>query len=140
MNKLMTTTGGEEWRKVTGYEGIWVSNKGRVFHEGYSYVGNRGGVEHMKYRKAKILTNSPSGGRGEEKYMMVGFKIGGKAWATGVHRLMAIAFIKGQFEGAVVNHKDGNRMNNRLSNLEWLSNGANIKHGYELRRLNRKRA
>lgn len=45
-----------------------------------------------------------------------------------IHRLVALAFVSGHFEGAQVNHKDGNKENNCSSNLEWMSNSDNHEH------------
>lgn len=47
-----------------------------------------------------------------------------------VHILVAKAFCKGYFEGAVVNHKDCNKHNNNASNLEWVTRSENSKHAY----------
>ncbi len=46
------------------------------------------------------------------------------------HRLVAEYFVDGYFEGAVVNHKDGNKLNNHYNNLEWVTQQENIKHYY----------
>jgi hypothetical protein len=45
-----------------------------------------------------------------------------------VHRLVAITYIENPEEKATVNHKDGNKLNNHISNLEWLSFEENINH------------
>lgn len=51
-----------------------------------------------------------------------------------VHRLLAMAFIPGYFEGAVVNHKDLNRTNNTVENLEWVTLKENSRHAFNLGR------
>jgi DNA-binding NarL/FixJ family response regulator len=45
-----------------------------------------------------------------------------------IHRLVAQAFIGIPAENLVVNHKDGNKRNNRVDNLEWVTQSENMKH------------
>ena len=47
-----------------------------------------------------------------------------------IHRLVAIAFLQNIDNLSVVNHKDGNKLNNKVSNLEWASYSDNINHAY----------
>ncbi len=47
-----------------------------------------------------------------------------------IHRLLACAFIQNPKNLPQVNHKDGNKLNNNLENLEWVSNSENTQHGY----------
>lgn len=49
-----------------------------------------------------------------------------------VHRLVASAFCPGHFEGAVVNHLDGVKTNNRAHNLEWVTHQVNVQKAYEM--------
>ena len=53
-----------------------------------------------------------------------------KAHHTPIHRLVAHAFVKGEFEGAVVNHLDGDKLHNHSSNLEWTTVAGNTIHAY----------
>ena len=48
-----------------------------------------------------------------------------------IHRLMAIAFIPNPEGLSSINHIDGNKLNNKLENLEWSSNASNTKHAYD---------
>jgi hypothetical protein len=48
-----------------------------------------------------------------------------------VARLVAITFLGEPTEGFTVNHMDGNRLNNHIENLEWLSLADNIRHAFE---------
>ena len=57
--------------------------------------------------------------------------VDGKCFQTDVHRLVAAAFCPGYFEGAHVNHMDGCKTHNHASNLEWLTQHANMRHAYE---------
>ena len=47
-----------------------------------------------------------------------------------VHRLVAEAFLERKRRGCEVNHKDGNKLNNHVSNLEWVSHLENVRHAY----------
>lgn len=48
-----------------------------------------------------------------------------------VHRIIADCFVPNEYNKAEVNHIDGNRLNNSVSNLEWMTSSENIKHSYD---------
>ena len=82
----------------------------------------------MKFMKEKILkpkTNS----RG---YLEISLYKDGVSKSYRVHRLVAQAFLLNFYNVNEVNHKDGNKQNNKACNLEWLSRGENIKHAYKI--------
>lgn len=54
----------------------------------------------------------------------------GKQNLIGIHRLMALAYIPNPKNEATVNHIDGNKLNNSIENLEWLSASDNLKHAH----------
>ena len=64
-------------------------------------------------------------------YPIVGISINGKTRSKTVHRLVAKAFIPNPENKLTVNHKDGNKSNNNVSNLEWMTHKENIKHGWD---------
>jgi len=74
--------------------------------------------------KEKILKSSG------KRYLKVGFSLDNKKKYYNVHRLVAIAFLANPDNKAVVNHLDGNKHNNNISNLIWASCSENILHSY----------
>lgn len=104
----------EIWKDIVGYEGKYqVSNYSRVKSLG-RYI--KGRVGNYVFRNEKILIPDKSSG-----YFRVRFD----RWFS-VHRLVAIAFIDNPHNKTCVNHKDENKLNNTLSNLEWLTHRENI--------------
>lgn len=70
---------------------------------------------------------------GKDGYYQIQLQVNGKSKFVRVHRLIADNFLsttKTDINNHV-NHIDGNKLNNKVSNLEWVSNGDNIKHAYE---------
>jgi hypothetical protein len=104
----------EKWRDVKGYEGLYE----------VSEIGN---VRNKK-TKRNLSTKNNDG------YRAVTLSKNGKANGFLVHRLVAIAFIPNTHSKPRVNHKDSNRTNNRVSNLEWCTAQENIDHANEMGR------
>lgn len=122
----------EEWRDVPGYEGCYqASNLGRV----RSLPRTRrkkdawGGYTTATY-SGKIL--SPAQNRGTLYWSLAL----GKDNTQMLHRVIASTFCENPLNLAEVNHKDGDRSNNRAENLEWVSSSGNKFHSY--RELDRK--
>ena len=65
-------------------------------------------------------------------YLHVGLSGGGKYTTRSVHRLVALAFIPNPFGYKEVNHIDGSKLNNAVSNLEWCSRSHNISETFRL--------
>lgn len=84
-------------------------------------VSNYGRVEGMKRGLLKQRIDA-------DGYMMVTVGINEKRTAIRVHRLVAIAFITNIDNKSEVNHKDFNRQNNNLDNLEWCTHQENIQY------------
>lgn len=79
--------------------------------------------------------------RKENGYLQCAIKINGKYQKQKVHRLVAMAFI-GDVKNMTVNHKDGNKLNNRVENLEIISHYENMQHAKTLKsfKLGRKKS
>lgn len=104
----------EEFRDVIGYEDLFqVSNIGRV----------------LSKRTNKILKQVVS----KTGYYIFATKIGGRSGKDvcfKVHRLVAQAFIPNELAKPQVNHKDGDKLNNSVDNLEWATASENVKHAF----------
>ena len=64
-------------------------------------------------------------------YYQVCFRIDGKKKYVRVHRLIAETLLPNKDNLSMVNHKDGNKLNNSLDNLEWCTNAYNTKDAYD---------
>lgn len=105
----------EEWRDTPGHEGLYqVSNEGRVKSLNYNRTG-----------REKLLIPSPDG----RSYLFVTLYKDGKKKHPKVHRLVAQAFIPNPNGYTDVNHKDEDKTNNRVENLEWCSATYNNNYG-----------
>lgn len=71
--------------------------------------------------------------RSNQTYLYVDLWRSNKPYRTGVHRLLAATFKPSPVETSnyLINHKDGNGLNNALTNLEWCDHSKNIDHAYE---------
>ena len=87
-------------------------------------VDNLGNVYNKDHKKLHQQINRSG-------YCMVKLCRNGYEKLCSVHRLVADAFFDGDHDGLEVNHIDGNKQNNRLSNLEWCDRSYNLKHSYE---------
>lgn len=108
----------EIWKDVVGYEGYYmVSNLGRVKSLERTVWNSRG------YRTVKERILKP--GKNSYDYLQVHLHQDGKdKWYT-VHKLVATAFCENPKGYTEVNHKDENKQNNCMENLEWCSRSYN---------------
>mgnify|MGYP003657666585 CR=1 FL=1 len=67
---------------------------------------------------------------GSTGYYMVSFSYNNKSKPQRVHRLLSINFIDNPKNLKYVNHKDGDKLNYTLSNLEWCTHAENMKHAF----------
>ena len=104
----------EIWKDVIGYEGLYqVSNFGKI----------------KSLRRNIIMKTQKRGSRENNKYETVQLcSKNQKAKNFSIHRLVAKAFLPNPNNLKEVNHKDENKMNNNLDNLEWSDQSYNRKY------------
>lgn len=109
-----------EWRSVKGYDGRYlVSNTGLI----YSKISNK----VLKHNK---MSNG---------YLSVELFKDGKSKRLLIHRIVAEAFIDNPESLPIVNHKDEDRTNNSVDNLEWCTQKYNANYGNALEKKKRNR-
>lgn len=116
----------EIWKDIPQFEGIYqASTKGRIRSlDRERYCRNK----HTFLCKGKILMPKIQ----NSGYMIVWLRKDGKTYAKTIHRLIAKTFIPNPSAFEQVNHKDGNKINNNVKNLEWCSRSENVKHAYRV--------
>lgn len=116
----------EIWKDITNYEGYQVSNLGRVRTHNKTTYTKMHGIRHWKDRILKERLDK------KNKMLSVLLYKNGKGKSFLIYRLVAQEFLEfPKDKKMTVNHKDGNRLNNNLDNLEWLSLKDNIRHGFK---------
>lgn len=111
------------WKPVVGYEGYYeISQEGEVR-----------GIERLvptmqgkRTIKSHLLTTRIN----NDGYVEIRLCRDGKTKTTFLHILLAKAFIPNPQNKPEVNHKDGNKTNNELSNLEWVTHAENMQHAF----------
>lgn len=115
----------EEWRDIKCFEGIYqVSNLGRVKSLDRKKIQFNGYNYSEKTYKGKIL--KPAIVRYYERVLLQNKDIKKNYF---IHRLVAEAFIPNPNNYNCVNHKDENKLNNNVENLEWCTHSYNINYG-----------
>lgn len=101
-------------KEIKGYPNYFITEDGRVISK--------------KSKNPKELCQWIDG----TGYKQVIIRKDGKRYYKRVHQLVADAFVEGKSEiNCMVNHIDGNKVNNNFKNLEWTSNKKNTQHAYD---------
>lgn len=100
----------ERWKKIKDFPNYSVSDKGQVRDDKRDHIKARR-VDRHGYDDVSLYNQ-------------------GKEHHKKVHRLVAEAFIENPEEKGFVNHIDGNKLNNTVDNLEWVTYSENMKHAF----------
>jgi hypothetical protein len=102
-----------KWYDIPGYCGIYqVNTQGQV-------------KSNTTHSKGKLLTLQKSNG-----YHRVTLYKNRRGKHCAVHRLVAETFLSNTNKLSIVNHKDGDKINNHIDNLEWVTQSDNMKHAW----------
>jgi hypothetical protein len=116
----------EVWKPIPGYEGTHeASSHGRIRSVDRTIdTVQRGKVVRVSYKSKIYKTDQSISRSGYRQYPIF------RDDTQFVHRLVALAFLGLPSDGdrVVVNHKDGDRLNNHYTNLEWVSHAENNRH------------
>ena len=114
----------EIWKDIPGFEGFYeASNKGSIRSVSRIVRSGRG------HRINPSVVLKPS--IGQWGYEQVSLRENGKKYNKRVNRLIAETFIPNPNNYPQVNHIDGNKTNNCVSNLEWCNSSQNMKHCFD---------
>lgn len=101
----------EIWKDIKGYEDFYeVSSYGNVRNKKTNTI-LKGDTNSVGYRRVTLYVPV------KKRFF--------------IHRLVALTFM-GEFADLVINHKDGNKTNNHLYNLEWVTRSENDLHAFKL--------
>lgn len=101
----------EEWRLIDGFPKYSISNFGKVKNNNSGQI-LKDAMHHKGYPKTSLFIK----GRLKKGFF--------------IHRLVALHFIPNPDNLDQVNHIDGNKVNNHVSNLQWCTGSQNIKHAF----------
>ena len=102
----------EKWRDIPDYEGFY-------------QVSDLGNVRSIRFNKIRNMKSWDSHG-----YRAVELCMNNNRYTVGIHRLVALTFIPNPENKPEVNHKDRNKSNNNVENLEWVTQSENVAHAY----------
>lgn len=113
----------ENWKDIKGYEGLYQININGLVKSLSREINNGNGIRKSK----EFITKSYDNGHG---YLRVCLSKNNSKKFILIHALIAIHFIENPENLPIINHKDGNKKNNSVSNLEWCTYSHNNQHGF----------
>lgn len=114
----------EIWKDIIGFEGYYQVNPKGFVKSVSKKLPNKNGFRTTKER---IIANSDNG----SGYFVCCLSKNNKRSSVLLHRIVAINFIPNPYNLPEVNHKDGDKSNNSVGNLEWCTRKENIEHSWK---------
>ena len=110
----------EIWKPIKGYDIEYlISNYGNIISPEHKIIDKRGIKQTFKKRFIKPVLHSTG-------YYVVTFRKQSKKVTIRIHRLVAKLFVENPNNYNIVDHIDGNKTNNKATNLRWVTNSENI--------------
>ena len=119
----------EKWKDIPGYEGLYQASTLGQIRTCEGKVTSSARFHHRVWKQRIMKQKCTTNTKGRKDCRV-------ELWKDGVHktflvsRLVAMTWVDGYMDGLTVNHKNGDPLDNRAENLEWLSHGDNIRHGF----------
>jgi hypothetical protein len=107
----------EAWKDVPGYEGIYEA----------STMGRVRSLKYDSHYRGRIL----KGTTGKNGYKIIALWKDGRSKSETIHRVVAKTFLVNPLNKRTVNHKNGNKTDNRVQNLEWSTDSENNQHAFD---------
>lgn len=111
----------EEWKTIEGFSNYIISNTGKIKSLNYNKTGKTKELSTNKLSNGYLSILLYDDNKIKHKFL--------------IHRLVALAFIKNPNNFNIINHKDENRSNNNIDNLEWCNHKYNANYGNRNKKL-----
>jgi hypothetical protein len=115
----------EIWKDIQGYESLYqASNLSRIRSLDRIIYYSDGRINHTKGKIINSYIDSSNG------YSIIRLSKNNKIKRYKVHRIIAKLFLDNPNKYVQINHKDCNKTNNNIENLEWCNQSQNMKHAF----------